>query len=89
MHNGVITIFRSDFPPSDQSRECEMCSEEGVGARARASLSSSLRESQEGRWAAPEGTRPWPRKALVLETKEKGGGSGVRSRIKITQTCSP
>lgn len=30
-----------------------------------------------------------PRKVLILETKEEGGGSGVRSRIKITQTCSP
>lgn len=30
-----------------------------------------------------------PRKVQILETKEEGGGSGVRSGIKITQTCSP
>lgn len=39
--------------------------------------------------SCPKVSRPPVRKVYILETKEEGGVSGVRSQIKITQTCSP
>lgn len=83
MHNGVITIFCSDFPPSDQSPqnvECEMCPQKKktlIGRGARASLSSSLRGAGEG-GGLPEGVR-----ALAQEGAhpgDKGGRWRIRSK---------
>lgn len=80
MHNGVITIFCSDFPPSDQSLwmwnvPTEKGNPDRVGARA--SLSSSLGGTGEG-GGLPEGVR-----ALTQEGAhpgDKGGRWRIRSK---------
>lgn len=91
MHNGVITILPTGFPPSDQIPEREMCPQEKaalVGGCQGEGIPSPLGESGKG-GGLPGRRQAGPGKVLILETKEEGGGSGVRSGIKITQTCSP
>lgn len=91
MHNGVITILPTGFPPSDQIPERERCPQEKavpVGGCLGEGIPSSLGESGKG-GGLPRERRAWPGKVRVQETKEEGGGSGVWSGIKITQTCSP
>lgn len=62
MHNGVITILPTGFPPADRIPERDVCPQEKAalaGGCQGEGIPSSLGESRAGREAGcPEGVRP-------------------------------